>query len=81
MKLTRLSPVHPWADRAEEYRALADRAADALARLGYLQLANYCDTMARREAIMDTHQSLAAIHPSAASASIDEKTSLTGEPA
>lgn len=34
--------------RAEEYRTVADQTADDLARLGYLQLAEYCEARAAR---------------------------------
>ena len=49
MKLTRLEDSRPWRFRAEEYRTFADAADDDLAWLGYLQLAQYCDTMATRQ--------------------------------
>jgi hypothetical protein len=49
MKLTRLEDSHPWRDRAEEYRTFANAADDDLAWLGYLQLAQYCETMAVRQ--------------------------------
>lgn len=49
METVKLAKPVSWDDRAEEYRAFADEASDDLARLGYLQRAQYCDAMAARE--------------------------------
>ena len=48
MELVRITSPRSWDDRAEEYRIYAEEAVDELAKLGYLQLAQYCDSMAAR---------------------------------
>ena len=39
---------YSWKDQADAYRTLAGTTSDVLARFGWLQRAEYCETMARR---------------------------------
>jgi hypothetical protein len=49
MQLYRLADNYSWQQKAEEYRVFAEGCDDELAHWGYLQLAQYCEAMAKRE--------------------------------